>query len=125
MKGIQISGLGNITGSTSVGVQLAPFNVAVHAKGLQIGLVNYYKDKLDGFQLGLVNANPNTKVQMMIFGGNTTKLNMAARFKTNCSTPFLEGVHITSVSAISSPAHCSTVQVWNCLYTNNCSSAVI
>lgn len=91
MKGIQISGLGNITGSTSVGVQLALFNVAVHAKGLQIGLVNYYKDKLDGFQLGLVNANPNTKVQMMIFGGNTTKLNMAARFKNELFYTILGG----------------------------------
>lgn len=65
MKGLQISGLGNITGGTSAGVQLSPLNVAVRAKGLQIGLVNYYKEKLDGFQLGLVNANPDTKVQMM------------------------------------------------------------
>ena len=73
MRGIQISGLGNITGGTSAGVQLAPLNVAVRAKGLQIGLVNYYKEKLDGFQLGLVNANPNTKVQMMLFGGNETE----------------------------------------------------
>lgn len=65
MKGLQIAGLGNITGGTSAGVQLSPLNVAVRAKGLQIGLVNYYKEKLDGFQLGLVNANPDTKVQMM------------------------------------------------------------
>ena len=91
MRGIQISGLGNITGGTSAGVQLAPLNVAVRAKGLQIGLVNYYKEKLDGFQLGLVNANPNTKVQMMFFGGNATKLNLAARFKNKLFYTILGG----------------------------------
>ena len=91
MKGLQISGLGNITGGTSAGVQLSPLNVAVRAKGLQIGLVNYYKEKLDGFQLGLVNANPDTKVQMMFFGGNTTKLNLAARFKNKLFYTILGG----------------------------------
>lgn len=72
-------------------MQLAPLNVAVRAKGLQIGLVNYYKEKLDGFQLGLVNANPNTKVQMMLFGGNATKLNLAARFKNKLFYTILGG----------------------------------
>lgn len=81
LTGVQISGLGNVSGGTVIGAQLAPLNVAIRAKGLQIGLVNYYKESLDGFQLGLVNANPNTKVQLMLFGGNTTKLNAAARFK--------------------------------------------
>lgn len=36
---------------------------------------------MKGFQLGLVNANPDTKVQMLIFGGNATKINIGARFK--------------------------------------------
>ncbi len=83
MYGIQISGLGNVVGGTARGVQLSPANIATHAKGLQIGLFNYYKESLDGFQLGLVNANPHTKVQMMVFGGNATKLNVGARFKNN------------------------------------------
>lgn len=81
MKGLQIAGIGNVVGGTATGIQLAPLNVALHAKGLQIGLLNYYKESLNGFQLGLVNANPQTKVQLMVFGGNTTKLNAAARFK--------------------------------------------
>lgn len=81
LTGIQISGLGNVSGGTVIGAQFAPLNVAIRAKGVQIGLVNYYKESLDGFQLGLVNANRNTKVQLMLFGGNTTKLNAAARFK--------------------------------------------
>ena len=91
MKGLQISGLGNITGGTSAGVQLSPLNVAVRAKGLQIGLVNYYKEKLDGFQLGLVNANPQTKVQLMVFGGNSTKINVGARFKNKLFYTILGG----------------------------------
>lgn len=81
MKGIQIAGIGNVAGGALHGMQLAPFNVAIRAKGLQIGLVNYYKESLEGFQLGLVNANPQTRVQLMLFGGNSTKLNIAARFK--------------------------------------------
>lgn len=91
MQGIQISGLGNVAGGTVKGAQIAPINVAVHAKGLQIGLVNYYKESLKGFQLGLVNANPNTKVQLMLFGGNTTKINVAARFKNKLFYTILGG----------------------------------
>lgn len=91
MTGIQISGLGNVTGGTAKGLQLAPANMAVDAKGLQIGLFNYYKKSLDGFQLGLVNANPDTKVQMMVFGGNTTKLNVGARFKNKLFYTILGG----------------------------------
>ena len=79
--GIQLAGLGNVTGGTLQGVQLGAANMAVRARGLQIGLFNYYKESLDGFQLGLVNANPHTRVQLMLFGGNATKLNIGARFK--------------------------------------------
>ena len=91
MTGIQISGIGNVVGGTAQGIQIAPVNMAIRAKGLQIGLFNYYKEKLDGFQLGLVNANPNTKVQMMLFGGNATKLNVGARFKNNLFYTILGG----------------------------------
>lgn len=91
LKGVQLSGLSNITGGTSAGIQLAPLNVSVRAKGLQIGLVNYYREKLDGFQLGLVNANPDTRVQLMLFGGNATKLNLAARFKNRLFYTILGG----------------------------------
>lgn len=91
MCGIQISGLGNVVGGTARGVQLSPINIVSHAKGLQIGLFNYYKKSLDGFQLGLVNANPDTKVQMMVFGGNSTKLNVGARFKNKLFYTILGG----------------------------------
>ncbi|MCD8091820.1 MAG: hypothetical protein LUF01_02910 [Bacteroides sp.] len=91
MTGIQISGIGNVVGGTAQGLQLSPANMAIHAKGLQIGLFNYYKKSLDGFQLGLVNANPDTKVQMMLFGGNATKLNVGARFKNKLFYTILGG----------------------------------
>lgn len=81
VTGAQLSGISNITGGTFHGLQLSPVNLAARGKGLQIGLYNYYKDNFNGFQLGLVNANPSTRVQLMLFGGNSTKLNIGARFK--------------------------------------------
>ena len=36
---------------------------------------------MKGFQLGLVNANPDTRVQMMVYGGNATPANIGVRFK--------------------------------------------
>ena len=36
---------------------------------------------MKGLQLGLVNANPDTKVQMMVYGGNSTAANIGVRFK--------------------------------------------
>ena len=36
---------------------------------------------MKGLQIGLANLNPDTKVQMMVFGGNRTKTNVAVRFK--------------------------------------------
>lgn len=91
MNGLQLSGLSNIAGEQLNGVQIGLTNIAVKANGLQIGLVNYYKDEMKGFQLGLVNANPNTKVQMMLFGGNATKVNVGARFKNELFYTILGG----------------------------------
>ncbi len=91
MTGVQISAIGNVAGGTARGLQLGAANVATRAKGLQIGLFNYYKESLDGFQLGLVNANPDTKVQMMLFAGSATKLNVAARFKNKLFYTILGG----------------------------------
>ncbi|MCD8292989.1 MAG: hypothetical protein LUC23_04420 [Prevotellaceae bacterium] len=97
LKGVQLSGIGNVAAENATGVQLAPCNILVRGRGLQIGLVNYYRERLDGFQLGLVNANPQTKVQLMLYGGNHTKLNMAVRFKNKIyytilgmGTPYLD-----------------------------------
>lgn len=83
MKGIQLSGLGNITGGEMTGAQIGAANVAVRAKGVQIGLFNYYKEKIDGIQLGLVNANPNTRIQMMVSGGIGSGISTGVRFLNN------------------------------------------
>lgn len=91
MRGLQMAGVANVAGGSAKGVQLAPLNMAVAGRGLQIGLVNYYKESFDGLQLGLVNANPDTKVQLMLFGGNTTKLNVGARFKNKLFYTILGG----------------------------------
>ena len=99
LRGVQISGLGNVVGEHFTGAQVAPFNFAGKGKGVQIGLVNYYKNSFDGFQLGLVNANPDTKVQLMLFGGNATKLNVGARFKNNLFYTILgSGTHYLDFS---------------------------
>ncbi|NLZ73150.1 MAG: hypothetical protein GX905_04945 [Bacteroidales bacterium] len=83
LYGIQIAGLMNINAVDMHGVQISPFNVTVKGKGLQLGLVNFYAEDFKGLQLGLVNANPSTKVQWMIYGGSSTKINTAARFKND------------------------------------------
>lgn len=83
MNGLQMAGLANITGNKLNGVQVGAFNYATNVRGLQIGLVNYYQKEMKGFQLGLVNANPDTRVQMMMYGGNTTPANIGVRFKNN------------------------------------------
>lgn len=80
MHGIQLSGIMNIS-TQSRGAQLAPVNVTVKGKGVQIGLVNYYQEQFDGIQLGLVNANKNTHIQLMAYGGSRAKINLAVRFK--------------------------------------------
>lgn len=81
MNGLQMAGLVNITARKLNGAQVGLFNYATHARGLQIGLVNYYQKDMKGLQLGLVNANPDTKVQMMVYGGNVTPANIGVRFK--------------------------------------------
>ena len=79
-KGLQIAGLGNITNKLN-GAQVGLANVAVRGKGLQIGLVNYYNESFDGWQLGLVNANPKTQIQPMLSINNNASVNVGIRFK--------------------------------------------
>lgn len=89
--GLQVAGLGNVTGARFCGMQLAPFNYTRKGKGVQLGLVNYYRESFDGLQLGLVNTHPGTRVQLMLFGGNATKLNAGARFKNDLFYTILGG----------------------------------
>ena len=80
-SGFQFSGVSNITGQSFNGMMTSGLLNVTKAHGLQIGLVNYYREDMKGFQLGLVNANPDTRVQMMVYGGNNTAANIGVRFK--------------------------------------------
>ena len=79
MRGLQVSGY-NYADELN-GAQIGIINVAeAHPKGWQIGLVNYTKDT-EGHKIGLVNVNPSTTVDVMAYGGTSSKLNSAIRFR--------------------------------------------
>lgn len=93
--GMQIAGVMNVCASKTRGWQLATYNYADtlngsqlgfinicvhHQHGVQVGLINYSRDTV-AHKIGLVNVNPNTRIQMMVYGGTSTKMNFAARFR--------------------------------------------
>ncbi len=94
-KGLQLSGLLNVSSSmmggwqlgainyadSLDGAQIGVFNVArQRPKGWQIGLVNVSYDSL-GHKIGLVNVNPHTRIDMMMYGGTSSKVNFAVRYR--------------------------------------------
>ena len=94
-KGLQLSGLLNVSSGLMSGVQFGTYNYAdklngvqlgainvatSHPKGWQIGVINYTKDT-SGRKIGLVNVNPSTTVDVMLYGGTSTKMNGAVRFR--------------------------------------------
>lgn len=80
MTGLQLGGLLNVTERLN-GMQVGTANIAIRARGVQLGILNYYHEELQGVQLGLINANRNTSVQTMVIGGSSTLAQVAARFK--------------------------------------------
>ena len=100
---LQFSGLTNVCQGKLRGVQFAPGNYAGEVRGAQIGLLNLCGGTVKGIQigiinhskdttahkLGLVNITPKTRIQMMLFAGNTSKLNAAVRFKNRRSYTML------------------------------------
>lgn len=105
--GVMLSAVVNVANRID-GVQLSPFNFAseVHGlqmgllnvlgngqKGWQVGVVNFSRDGL-ARQIGLVNATPSTTIDVLAFGGNTSKLNAALRFRNrNTYVTFGSGVY--------------------------------
>lgn len=93
-RGVQLAGLGNVS-VTNQGLQLACANYSEKNKGLQLGIANFNNQGKSGLQLGFVNVStdstshqlgcinlkPNTRVQLLISGGNANKFNLAVRFK--------------------------------------------
>jgi len=104
-KGLQLSGILNVSSAMQRGLQLGAINYAdsldgaqvgvfniarKHPKGWQVGLVNLSYDSI-GHKIGLVNVNPMTDIDIMAYGGSSTKVNLAARYR-NKSTYNIIGV---------------------------------
>ena len=93
-RGLQLAGLGNVSVENK-GVQLGISNYSAQNNGLQVGIGNVVNESQKGLQLGIVNVSqsdktrqigcinvkPETRIQMIISGGNASKLNLAVRFK--------------------------------------------
>lgn len=79
LRGLQLGGM-NYSGGLR-GAQIGIVNIAAgDVGGLQLGIINISQDTTVT-KLGLVNVFPgHTRVQMLVYGGNTTKTNVAARF---------------------------------------------
>lgn len=104
-RGVQLAGMANVCSSSMRGVQAALYNYADtlsgsqigfinvcvnHPRGVQVGIINYSRDTV-AHKVGLVNVNPNTRIDLMVFGGTSTKTNVALRFR-NRSTYSIIGV---------------------------------
>ena len=88
-RGLQLGAI-NYADSLN-GAQIGVFNVArKRPKGWQVGVVNLSYDSI-GHKIGLVNVNPMTKIDFMLYGGSSTKVNLAARYR-NKSTYSILGV---------------------------------
>ena len=104
-KGLQLSGILNVSSSMMRGWQWGAVNYADSLNGAQIGVLNIARKRPKGWQvglinlsydsighkIGLVNVNPMTDIDVMFYGGSSTKTNLAVRFR-NKSTYSIMGV---------------------------------
>ena len=104
-RGLQIAGAANVSASYMRGLQMAAYNYADTLNGSQIGLINVAQSHPRGVQvglvnythdtiarkIGLVNINPKTRIDYMAFVGTGSKINGALRFR-NRSTYNIIGV---------------------------------
>ncbi len=104
-SGLQLSGVLNVSSAIHRGVQLGAVNYADSLNGAQIGVFNVARKRPKGWQvgivnmsydsighkIGLVNINPMTDIDMMVYGGSSTKTNLAVRYR-NRSTYNIFGV---------------------------------
>lgn len=117
LRGVQVVGLTNVARGMNGGVQIGMLNINSgiqdgfqfgtynyadtlrgfqfgllnvadrNPKGYQIGIVNMTSDR-DSRHLGLININPNTRIQFFSSVGNYDKLNFGVRFR-NRSTYYI------------------------------------
>ena len=94
-KGFQLSGLLNVSSAMQRGFQLATINYADSLNGAQVGVLNIARKRPKGWQvgivnlsydsighkIGLVNINPMTDIDIMLYGGSSTKANLAMRYR--------------------------------------------
>ena len=103
--GLQLSGILNVSSGTMRGWQFGAVNYADSLHGAQIGAFNIARRRTGGWQvglinlsydsighkIGLVNINPTTVIDIMMYGGSSTKGNIAVRYR-NKSTYNIMGV---------------------------------
>ncbi len=103
--GLQLSGLANVSSGRMDGVQIGGYNYADTLRGVQIGLINVADSHPTGVQVGLinfshdtearkfglVNINPKTRIDILAFGGNTSKMNAALRFRNRSTYNIIGG----------------------------------
>ena len=103
--GVQLSGILNVSSAMQRGLQLGTINYADSLNGTQIGVFNIARKRPRGWQvglvnlsydsighkIGLVNINPMTDIDIMLYGGSSTKVNLAVRYR-NKSTYNMLGV---------------------------------
>ncbi len=113
-KGVQLSGILNVSSAMQRGLQLGTINFADslngaqigffniarrHPKGWQVGIVNLSYDSI-GHKLGLVNVNPTTDIDIMLYGGSSTKANLAMRYRNkNYYSIFGVGTHFMGLDS--------------------------
>ena len=104
-KGLQLSGFLNVSSEMMNGWQFGAVNYADSLNGTQIGFFNLARRRTQGWQvgvinlsydsigrkIGLVNINPTTDIDVMVYGGSSTKSNLAVRYR-NRSTYNIIGV---------------------------------
>ena len=104
-QGVQLSALLNVSSSMMRGAQIGAFNYADSLNGAQVGLFNVARKRPKGWQIGLVNlsydsighkiglinVNPMTDIDLMVYGSSSTKVNVATRYR-NKSTYNIFGV---------------------------------
>ena len=104
-KGLQLSGILNVSTGMQRGVQLGAINYADSLNGVQIGALNFAYKRPKGWQVGIVNVsydsighkiglvdiNPKTNIDLMLYGGSSTKINLGVRYR-NKSTYSMLGV---------------------------------
>lgn len=104
-RGAQLSAIMNVSSSMMRGLQLGAVNYADSLNGAQVGVLNVARKRPKGWQvglinvsddtighkIGLVNINPMTTIDWMLYGGTSTKINFAIRYR-NKSTYNVLGV---------------------------------